>query len=557
MYNILIGGAAGDGIETTSAVLGKILKNNGYSVHTMRDFMSRVRGGHNFIQMRFGTQKRNAHENIFDVVVVLNEESYEIHKDKLKENGVILCDTSLDITGENVIKIDMKGTAKKAGNVKAFGAVAIGALLKLFSESIEFVEHSLETSMKADLIPVNMEAIKAGYSLVENKFTHSQGDFGNDIIINGNQAIALGALAADLKFFAAYPMSPSTTIMEYLHKTSAETGIVVEQVEDEIAAANMIIGASYAGARSMTATSGGGFSLMVEALGFSGIAEIPIVIANIARPGPATGLPTRTEQSDLKFMIYASQGEFPRMVISIRNHTDAFYQTARAFELAEKYQIPVIILSDQYLSDSSATVKPFSTNKTFKTKIECKVVPDENGNYKRYAYTDSNLSPRLYPNQTDYLVSADSDEHDEYGQITEAADVRIKMVDKRQAKLKMLEQELIEPEFFGNTSCETLLVGFGSTYEPMVEAIEILNKKYNNKFGALVFGDVFPLPTKSIKKYAGIAKKIINVEQNATGQLASHIRETTLIDFTSSILKYDGRQINAAQIVIELEKMME
>ncbi|MEX1308625.1 MAG: 2-oxoacid:acceptor oxidoreductase subunit alpha, partial [Eubacteriales bacterium] len=303
--------------------------------------------------------------------------------------------------------------------------------------------------------------------------------------------------------------------------------------------------ASYAGARAMTGTSGGGFSLMVEAFGLAGIAEIPLVVVNVQRPGPATGLPTRTEQGDLKFMISASQGEFPRMILSPRTHKDAFYQTIRAFDIAEKYQMPVVILNDQFLGDASGSVAPFDIS-----DIEvAEPLKDYEGEYLRYRYTESGISPRLIPGKTKHLVSVDSDEHDEAGKITESATVRIKMADKRMRKLEMLEKELLEPELIGAETFDTLLIGWGSTYGSISEAVGLLNEKGNEKFSALVFGDVFPLPKKKLSEFTPKAKRIINIEMNATGQFAGLIREQTGIICGESVLKYDGRQITADEIV--------
>ena len=308
----------------------------------------------------------------------------------------------------------------------------------------------------------------------------------------------------------------------------------------------MAIGASFAGARAMTGTSGGGFCLKVEALGLSGIAEIPLVVVDVQRPGPATGLPTRIEQSDLKFVISASQGEFPRLVIALRNHKDAFYQAIRALNLAEKYQIPVIILSDQYLGDTTATVEPYDLSDIIMSE-PAKAAENEE-DYLRYRFTEDGISPRLIPGKSNHFVAADSDEHDERGFITESAEMRVNMMDKRMKKLVKLEEELQEPEFLGSPTCDTLLIGWGSTYGPIVEAIKLLSNADKGKYGALVFGDVYPLPRKRLEEKSATAKHIINVEQNATGQLASLIREKTGIQCTSSILKYDGRQISGEEI---------
>lgn len=552
MYNLLIGGEAGQGIETTVAMLEKFLKKSGYFVYTTRDFMSRVRGGHNFSIVRFADKAINSHSNILDGIIALNEETISIHKNKLKDNGFILCDTSINTDDSRAIRLNINEMAKNIGNPRVAGSISIGVILKLFGESIDTAEEVMKSSLREEFIKINIEAIEQGYNNVESKFPKLQGDFQDYMMISGNDALALGAIAGGLKFYSAYPMSPATSIMEYLASKSKETGIVVEQAEDEIAASNMAIGASYAGVKAMTATSGGGFSLMVESIGLAGIAEIPVVLVNVQRPGPATGLPTRTEQSDLRFVISASQGEFPRMVIAVRNQEDAFYQTARALNLAEKYQIPVIILSDQYLADGTSTVKPFDFSEITIEKSANE--EDISGEYLRYQYTEDGISPRLIPGKTKHLVAADSDEHNERGWITESATTRIQMVDKRMKKLEKLEEELQEPIFLGNEDCQTLFVGWGSTCGPIIEAIETLNNTETNKYGALVFGDIYPLPRKKLEEISATAKHIINIEQNATGQLAGLIREVTGISCTSSILKYDGRQITAEEIVDEVLK---
>lgn len=553
MYNLLYGGAAGDGLETMSTILEKVLKRSGYYVFTTRDFMSRIRGGHNFMQIRFGNQSITSHRDGIDVIVALNEETVELHKGRLLQGGIILCDTSLSIEGTNVLKFPLKETAKQLGNSKIYGSVAMGAILKLFSIPLDKVEEVLAANFKTELVTINSLAVKEGYHLATSIFSVESRSLKDYMAITGTTAMALGALAANIKFYCAYPMSPATGLLEYLTANGEQMGVAVEQAEDEIAAVNMAIGASNAGARAMTGTSGGGFSLMVEALGLAGIAEIPLVIANVQRPGPATGLPTRTEQSDLKFVISASQGEFPRMVIAIRNHADAFYQTARTIALAEKYQIPIILLSDQYLGDTTATIPLFELEKIYKySEKNEKIELDENGLYQRYYINEKGISPRLIPGKSEYHVRVDSDEHDVYGQITESAHIRKKMVEKRMKKLELLETELLEPEIIGDIDMEHLIVAFGSTYGPIKEAVTILNAN-GGKYGALVFGDVYPLPQKLLLKYKDVVKDIINIEQNATGQLASLLRESMGLICNKSILKYDGRQLSVDYILNEIQ----
>lgn len=549
MYNILLGGAAGQGIESTVSILEKFLKKSGYFVFTVRDFMSRVRGGHNFSLIRFSDKKVTSHSNELDGIVALNEETILLHKDNLKNDGFILCDSSIKTDDSRTISINMNEMAKELGNPRVSGSISVGIILKLFNENVDHAEEVIKTSLKEKYVDINIEAINLGFNAVESRYSKlkAKDSFEDYMIINGNQALALGAIAGGLNFYSAYPMSPSTSIMEYLASKSKESGILVEQAEDEIAASNMAIGASFAGARAMTGTSGGGFSLMVESIGLAGITEIPVVFVDVQRPGPATGLPTRTEQSDLKFVISASQGEFPRMVIAIRDQEDAFYQTIRALNMAEKYQIPVILLSDQYLADATSTVKPFDLSNI--TIEEPSTEDDIEGEYLRYRYTEDGISPRLIPGKTKHLVAADSDEHNERGWITESAETRTKMVDKRAKKLEKLQEKLVEPIFIGEESCDTLLLGWGSTYGPIQEAVSNLNKEdKTKKYGALVFGDIYPLPIKKLKEKADQASSIINIEQNATGQLAGLIREITGIECKDSILKYDGRQITGEEI---------
>ncbi|MFS8540973.1 MAG: 2-oxoacid:acceptor oxidoreductase subunit alpha, partial [Tissierellales bacterium] len=303
-------------------------------------------------------------------------------------------------------------------------------------------------------------------------------------------------------------------------------------------------------------SSGGGFALMVEALSLAGMIEVPVVVINVQRPGPATGFPTRTEQADLGFMIHAGHGEFPRMVIALRDAEDAFYQTARAFNIAEKYQIPVLLLSDQHLADSVTTVKPFDFTKI---KIERYIsgkeaVTDEE--YKRYKFTEDGISPRILPGKVPgQVVLVDSDEHDEWGHITESAEIRTKMVDKRLKKFELLKEEVQEPWFVGSNDPENLIVCWGSTYGPVREAVEKLNQE-GYSVGALIFGDIWPFPTGKLLELGKKAKRIIDVEQNATAQLDSLIRQEALMESAVRILKYDGRPFSGEEVYERVKEVL-
>ncbi|MDD2580201.1 MAG: 2-oxoacid:acceptor oxidoreductase subunit alpha [Eubacteriales bacterium] len=549
IYTLLIGGAAGQGIDTTSALLEWQLKKAGYAVLTSRDFMSRIRGGHNFILLRFGDEVIESADMALDGLIVLNEESLRLHRDSLKPDGFILCDTDIESDDPRTIQLPMADMAKELGNPRVAGSIANGVILKLFGLDLDYSEVVLRQQVKDQYIEINQTAMREGYDAVEQRYDRLNADFAGHMLVSGNQAVALGALAAGLRFYSAYPMSPSTGIMEYLAGQSKNCDLVVEQAEDEIAAINMALGASFAGVPAMTGTSGGGFALMVEALGLAGIAELPIVIADVQRPGPATGLPTRTEQSDLKFVISAAQGEFPRMVIALRDQADAYEQTIRAFKIAERYQIPVILLSDQYLGDGTKSVPPFVIPDDEPVKTTEVETP-----YLRYRLTEDGVSPRLHPGQTGHLVTSDSDEHDEQGMITESADMRNLMMEKRMGKLDHLRTELLEPEFTGDDACDVLLLAWGSTAGPVRRAVSELNQGDGSRYGALLFGDVFPLPVQELMKRAPRAKTVINVEQNYTGQLAGLVRESCGIACDRSVLKYDGRQITAAELIQKLSE---
>lgn len=551
-YSILVGGAAGQGMDTFSKILDKTLKRSGFYVFTNNDFMSRVRGGHNFTQIRFSDKPIYSHSSKVDIIFALNEETVSLHKGRLKEDGVIIADKEV-AKEEDITHLPLNDKAKELKNTKVYPTVGLGAILKYLGISIDIAKEVIRDRLNEKVADINIKALELGYELMEEKYNLKTLKDEN-ILIDGNEAVALGAIAAGCKFYCGYPMTPSTGVLSYIASKAEEMGIAVDQVEDEVAALNMALGASYAGVRAMTGSSGGGFSLMVEALSLAGIIETPIVVINVQRPGPATGLPTRTEQSDLRFLIHAGHGEFPRMVIALRNVEDAFYQTTRAFNMAEKYQIPVLLMSDQYLSDSMSTVKPFDFTKV---TIERHIADPKDiaeGEYKRYKYTENGISPRLIPGQMQgQVVLVDSDEHDEYGNITEDAEVRRNMVDKRMKKLEGLKNELLEPWVIGQEKAENLIVCWGSTYGAVKEAVERLEKE-GVSIGALVYGDIWPFPTKKLLEGRKYAKNIIDIEQNATAQLDSLIREEALFKCTHKLLKYDGRAFSGDEIYHRLKE---
>lgn len=553
-YNILIGGAAGLGIDTISIIIEKILKRKGYCIFSNKDYMSRVRGGHNFIQVRFGDEPIYSHWPELNAIIALDKETVEFHSDRLLDSGVIICDEALSVQHKSLVRIPFAKIAAEVENPKAFGSAAAGVLIKMFGQSLGKVNEVFSEKFEKETAESNYKAFEKGYEYAGKHFDASVASEDKSILINSNAAIAMGALAGGVSFYASYPMTPATSIMTQLSMRQDDAGIVVEQVEDEISAINMALGASYAGVRAMTGTSGGGFALMAEALSLQGAMELPLVVVNSQRPGPSTGIATRTEQSDLDFVLTAGHGEFPRMILSVRNPEDAFYQTIRALNIADKYQVLVIILTDQFLADAAQTIPPFDFSEI---SID-KYLTEEDGvhkeRYKRYLTTENGVSPRIIPGKIPgTVVLSDSHEHNEYGHISESAEIRTVMMNKRMKKLDLLKKELQEPGYFGVEEPEILLIGWGSMEGPLREAVELLMSE-NISVGALAFGDLYPLPTKSLGQYSSKARKLVNVEQNYTGQLARLIRQETGVFMTNSILNYNGRQMDSYTICSRVKK---
>ncbi len=435
--------------------------------------------------------------------------------------------------------------------------VALGAALGLVGYDFKLLNDLLTEFFNGEIAIKNVKAAKAGYeyaqklSTNQNKLTRA-GD-ARRMLVNGNEAMSIGAIAAGCKFMAAYPMTPITSIMEYLAAKSEEFGLVVVPAEDEISAVNMVVGAAYAGVRAMTATSGGGFCLMVEGIGLAGMTETPIVVIEGQRPGPAIGLPTRTEQGDLDFILHAAHGEFPRVVFAPATAEDCFRLTVKAFNLAEKYQLPVLIITDHYLANSYFTADKFDLNKV---TIDRGLVFTKNATgteYQRYAFTESGISPRAYPGNKDALVVADSDEHDEAGHLIEDAETRTKMMDKRFRKLNQMKQEIIQPRFYGAEKPDTLLIGWGSTYGVIKESVDLLNKN-GGSYSHLHLNQIWPFPTEAVSAAIKNAQHSYVIENNATGQLAGLIRRETGLSADGKILKYDGRPFTSAIILRELRK---
>lgn len=560
--NILVGGAAGQGMDTIMYMVGRALARNGYQFISTKDYMSRVRGGHNFSKLRISSSTPWSAVEETDILIALNEETYELHQSSLKSTGKVIYDPAEFAlpAGENRgLPIRFKELAKAAGGPIMANVVAVGALTALLGLQTEQVEGIIRDNFKdkPEVIDGNIAALQSGY---QEAVPSCQGCFPlperqetRFLYIDGNQVLGMAALASGCRFLSAYPMTPATGVMTYLAEKSTSYPLVVEQAEDEIAAINMALGASYAGLRSMTATSGGGFALMVEGLSLAGMTETPVVIVLAMRPGPATGLPTRTEQGDLDFALYGGHGDFPRAILSATTHEDAFYRMNKAFELADKYQIPVIFLSDQNFADTHRSVQPFDFSKLSYNRY-LTAGNDVEKPYQRYRYAEDGISPRIVPGaEAGEIVLIDSDEHDEKGNIIEDSATRVAMMDKRMRKLAGLAAEMDEPEYYGTPDAEILLIGWGSTYGVLRETVDILTK--DNKSAALLhFTDLWPLPEARLREALNRCRISFCIENNATGQLAGLIRRTTGLEAGRSILKYDGRPFFSSDITEEVKK---
>jgi len=559
-----IGGEAGQGLQTIGYILAKSLARGGLHIFANQDNESRIRGGHNFFQVRASDKPIQALSERIDIIIALDGRTITEHKHELVEDGTIIFDGEKIKPAEEAqsqLSVPFERLAKeKAGAVTMANSVAAGAALSLLNYDFSLLSSVLRDAFGekgAEIADKNVQAARAGYDYVtENsrgKFKRAVSaitGFKDRILLTGNDAVASSALISGCKFMSGYPMSPSTPIQQFFASKMQNYDVVFEQGEDEISVINMALGASFAGVRSMVATSGGGFSLMVEGLSLAGMTETPIVIVICQRPGPATGFPTRTEQAELEFAIHAGHGEFPRAVFAPGNPDQAFHLTSKAFNLAEKYQIPVIILSDQHLADSYFTTQRFDTSLIKMERGEFFTESDAKrlGEYKRHLITDTGISPRLLPGQDWGLAVTDSDEHTEDGHITELAEARIKNVMKRLRKLELLKGEIASPYVFGPEDAETLLIGWGSTCGALKEATKILNNQ-GSKVKMLHLSEVWPFPTEAVSKELGRVRSLVSVESNATGQMAHLIRAETGVEVTSKILRFDGRPISPPYII--------
>ena len=560
--SIVLCGEAGQGIQTVEQLFTKIVKKEGFNVFSTKEYMSRVRGGSNSTQLRISTEPVSAYINRIDILITLSEHAIKHLGDRVSNKTIIIGEKNHIKNNKNfkAIEIPFSLHAKEIGNIVFSNTIAVGllsALCKIDKKVVTEQVKNFFSKKKKNLVKNNILAAEKGYNTGYNIVKKGKirvnisvpKQQNTDIVLNGTQAIGLGALAGGCNFISSYPMSPSTGVLTFLSQQSNDFDIIVEQAEDEISAINMALGAWYAGARAMVTTSGGGYALMTEGVSLAGMIESPIVIHLAQRPGPATGLPTRTEQSDLEHALYSSHGEFPKIIFAPGTLQDGFYLTQKAFNLADKYQVPVYILTDQYFVDSYNNIPGLHLDRISNRNYFVKTKKD----YKRYELKNNGISPRGIPGYGNGLICVDSDEHDEEGRITESINIRTKMVDKRLRKLKEIMKETIPPALIGDEHYKTLIIGWGSTYHIIKEAIEKIERK---DVSFLHFKQIYPIHPNTINILKKAEKTII-LENNATSQFGKLIKLHTGYEINHKILQYNGLPFSVETVEKQIKQILQ
>lgn len=569
-----IAGQAGAGVMTTGRLMIKCFTRGGFNAIGYPEYPSLIRGGHNTVQVRVSNKPINSPLQTQDLVIALNKDAVFYHMETMNEKGILIYDQLIDVSKFKVrpeVKMYAmpltKLTQDAGGTEQMKNTVALGAALAVVDYPLEILAEIMKDEFGRkgeEVVKKNIEAAKVGYDFVKNSGIKSAKllkpiSDKRKIVITGNEAITLGAIQCGVKFYAAYPMTPASTILHYMIECEQRFGLVVKQTEDEIAAMNYAIGASFAGARSMVGTSGGGFALMVEALGLAAISETPIVVAMAQRVGPSTGMPTWTEQGDLRFVLHASQGDFLRVVLAPGDVQESFFLTAKALNIAEKYQVPVFVLTDKNLGESVFSTEKFNLKKV---KIERGKVATElpalepMTRWKRYAFSDDGVSERAFPGTPNGIHVASSYEHDEHGFSSESFSMRTKQVQKRAKKIAAILDEMDPPKTYGSLAknAEVVLIGWGSQKLSILDALAILEHK-GIKAKFVHFNHIYPIDEKTIKKAVHGAKVTIMIENNSTAQFAGILRELSGVEMDFHILKYDGRPFFPEQIAAEVEKL--
>ncbi len=575
--SVRAGGAAGDGIASVGEAFARSFSRMGLHVFGLNAYQSVIRGGHVWFQARASPNRVYSQGDRLDILYALNKETADIHVPVLGKGGSVIFDPEKFTVAESDLPAGTKAVpvptleiARKYTSQSILqNAAGLGAAAYVAGIPLPVLQKVLSDSFgkkKGEIVDWNLGASADGYAYAKAHAAVSDSAVAPNgeakLLLTGNQAIALGAAAGGLKFLAQYPMTPASSIMHWLAAHSRELGIVVKQAEDELAAINMAVGASYGGVRSMTATSGGGFSLMVEALGMAGMTEIPLVVVESMRSGPSTGLPTKTEQGDLNLMLGAGQGEFPRAILAPSHPADAFRAARRAFEIAEEYQTPVLLASDLHLSENYATVERSELDYS-KDPGPVPTAQPNGGDYKRYQYTPTGVSPRSIPGQPGLQWVAGSDEHDEKGHLLSDVKAgvpiwvaeRTKMFNKRMSKLPALAKAIDPPVVEGPGAADLTLVAWGSTIGAARDALPLLSQRGISTNLVAVMG-VYPVNGDAMAKVLAGAKRTLLIEGNFSGQYGRLLRAETGIHLPEKLVKYDGEPFYPMEIVARAVELM-
>ncbi len=587
-----IGGEAGFGIMSTGEMFARACMRAGLNVFTYPEYPSLIRGGHNTVLVTASSQPVPANLAQVNMLVALNRESIDLHLAELSKRAIIIYDTT-DRTFANfkpsgvkrrdvqVIGLPLEKLAVDAGGQKLMrNSVALGAscaLLGILRDDLAEVVRAMFGDKGETIVQLNVKILMAGYNAispdqrkqcpwnvkpvnpVRNVISSGVKKTGEQVLLTGNEALALGAIQAGCQFMSAYPMTPATSILHYLAAHGPEHGIVVRHAEDEIGAIHHAIGAAYTGVRAMTATSGGGFALMTEAVGLAAMTEVGVVIVDVQRPGPATSMPTWTEQGDLRQALHAGQGDFPRIVLAPSSHQECFTMIQEAFNLAEQYQSPVIVLTDKYIAEGQRSVpmKDLKTITMQRGKIFAGAATKKDGLFKRYTVkTADGIAPRSLPGTSGALFLANSDEHNEYGYSDEGAANRIAQVEHRARKIATLRKKGMPPRFCGPKKAPLTVVTWGSSAGSVEAALQILDDEYKLQANVMVITMIAPFPVPAVTAALKVAKKTVIVEANRSGKLAGYLREQTGFSMDSAINRFDGRPFDPAELAAQFATLI-
>ncbi|PIY80465.1 MAG: 2-oxoacid:acceptor oxidoreductase subunit alpha [Candidatus Pacebacteria bacterium CG_4_10_14_0_8_um_filter_42_14] len=555
------GGPAGQGVMTTGLSMSKLAARSGAYVFDYAEYPSLVQGGHNTYEVLIRDTQPTASAWTIDCLVCLNEETFELHQHRLDEKSLVVYDPA-DFNPEDTVATTLALPLKELlaelkANTIMINMIALGASWALLSGNKTILETLITEQFErkgTEVVEQNSACALTGYDYVLKHFQKHMKNFAwktdsrPQAVLTGNDAFSLGAAAADCKFYAAYPMTPASSVLSTLAAWQPQTQMVVRHAEDEVGVVSEALGASFAGVRSCVGTSGGGFALMTESLSYAGIAEIPLVLFLSQRPGPATGLPTWTEQGDLLFAAHAGHGDFPKIILAPGDQEEMVELTQTAFDLADVYQTPVIVMSDKFLSESHASVSLDSIERIVsRVQNRGKTTTETHENYLRYQVTDDGISPRLIPGSPGTFYQANSYEHSEDSHTTEDAEDRTNQTEKRARKLATFIEKDYEPcAVYGDLEdAEIIFVSWGSTKGPVFMAREMLEMKTSH----LHFSNVYPLDEEALKNYFKHNGEYVLVENNMNGQFGQLLRQQTGINIERKILKYDGRAFYPEEIV--------